>query len=239
MNWDTAFFRNLFLGTFNSLNDYYETVEAQLKSLKENDRKRIDDYIGKLELGDEETYAEWSVAMQEHTATYSMLYSNFFRYSFVILLFLALEDWLHRLCLAVQDIKNHPNPLVQSKDMLRVYKQYLADTQISVDDKLWEVAHNLQKVRDCIVHTSGSVIRSRDEKHLRAMAQRKMGIKISSHVDRGDEKPLYLENNMLIIQPDYCKSTINNIKLLIEGLCDKVPLKELDFKNLFPKDSEI
>jgi hypothetical protein len=234
MKWDTVFFRNLSLTTFDSLNDYFETIDQQLMTVKEGDRKRINGDIKELELDEEQRYAEWDLALQKHTTTYDMLYTNFLHYSFVVLLFLVMNDWLHRLCLAVEDIKNPPNPVPNN---LKGYKQYLTDAQVLVDDRLWEVADNLQKVRDCIVHTSGNVSRSRDKKHLRTMAQRKMGIKISSRTDIDDEEPLYLENDMLIIQPAYCKSTISNIKLLIEGLCDKVPLEKFDFKSLFPRNS--
>jgi len=234
MKWDTALFRNLSLAALDGLNDYFETMEQQLITIKESDRKRIHKDIKELELNDEQKYAEWDIAMQKHTTTYGMLYTNFFRYSSVVLLFLVMDNWLHRLCLAVQDIKNSPNPVPNNLDG---YKQYLTAAQVSVDDRLWEVAHNLQKVRDCIVHTSGNIIRSRDETHLRAMAQKKIGIKISRRIDRGDEEPLYLEDNMLMIQPDYCKSTVNKIKLLIEELCDKVQLEKFDFKDLLPRKS--
>jgi len=234
MELNTVFFRNLCLAAFNSLNAYFEAMEQQLMTIKEGDRKRINNDIKELELNEEQRYAEWNLALQKHTTTYDMLYTNFFHYSFVVLLFLVTNDWLHRLCLAVKDIKNPLNPVPSN---IEGYKQYLTYAQVLVDDRLWEVVHNLQKVRDCIVHTSGSVIRSRDGKHLRAMAKRKMGIKISSYMDIGDEEPLYLENDMLIIQPAYCKSTISNIKLLLEELCNEVPLKEFDFKASFPEKS--
>lgn len=236
MKWDTVFFRNLSLATFDGLNEYYRVMELQLKTLKDNDRKKIEEDIKKLGLSDEEGFAEWDLAMQNHTATFNMMYTNFFRYSFVILLFLALEDWLHKLCLAVQDINGIPNP--PPKNSLKEYRKYLIEAKISVSNKLWGVAYDLQKVRDCIVHTSGDVTRSRDEKYLKAMAQRNKGLKISSQLDRVDEEPLYLDNDMLFIQSDYCESTIKNIKVLIEELCNKVPLKKIDFEDLFSKKVE-
>lgn len=235
MEWDTVFFRNLCLSAFVSLDDYFETMEQQLMTIKEGDRKRINNDIKELELSEEQRHAEWDLALQKHTITYDMLYTNFFHYSFVVLLFFVTNDWLHRLCRAVKDIKNPPIPVPSN---LEGYKQYLTSAQILVHDRLWEAVHNLEKVRDCIVHTSGNVSRSRDKKHLRTMAQRKMGIKISSHMDTGDEEPLYLENDMLIIQPTYCKSTISDIKLLLEELCDEVPLKDFDFKASFPEKSQ-
>lgn len=235
MKWDTAFFRNLSLAAFDSLNEYHDVMELQLKILKDNDRKKIEEETKKLGLSYEEAYAEWDMAMQNHTATFDMMYTNFFRYSFVVLVFLALEDWLYRLCLAAQDIKGTSG--APRKSSLKEYKNYLRGLNISVSNKLWELANDLEKVRDCIVHTSGSVIRSRDEKHLRTMARKQIGIKIWSYTDIADEEPLYSENDMLIIQPAYCKSTISNIKRLLEELCNAVPLEKFDFKALFPEKS--
>lgn len=236
MKWDTVFFHNLSLATFNGLNDYYAVMELQLKTLKDNDRKEIEEEIQKLGLSDQEGFAEWDMAMQNHTATFDMMYTNFFRYSFITLIFLALEDWLYKLCLAAQDVKGVTNS--PQKHSLEEYRKFLNGANISVSNRLWEVAYDLQKVRDCIVHTSGDVTRSKDEKYLRAMAKSKKGVKISNYVYSGDEEPLYLDHDMLLIQPDYCTSAIKNIKVLIEGLCDEVPLKKIDFNALFPQKSE-
>ena len=236
MKWDksdTIYFRDLLLATFDGLNEYHGVMELQLRTLKANDRKRIEEDIKKLDLGSEEEFQEWDLAMDNHVATFDMMYTNFFRYSFVILVFLAMEDWLHKLCLAAQDVKAITNS--PQKQSLEEYRKYLNKAKISVSNNLWEVAYDLQKVRDCIVHTSGDVTRSRDEEYLRAMAQRNKGIKISNlgdELDTGDEEPLYLENDMLLIESDYCESTIKNIKTLIERLCDKVPI--MYFKDYFP-----
>ena len=236
MKWDksdTSYFRDLSLATFDGLNEYHGVMELQLKTLKVNDRKKIEDDIKKLDLSSEEGFEEWDLAMQNHIATFDMMYTNFFRYSFIILVFLAMEDWLHKLCLATQDVKGITNS--PQKHSLEDYRKYLNEANICVSNKLWEVAYDLQKVRDCIVHTSGDVTCSRDEEYLRAMAQRNKDIKIynsDNQLDTGDEEPLYLENDMLLIKSDYCESIIKNIKVLIEKLCDKVPI--MYFKDYFP-----
>ena len=236
MKWDTAFFRNLSLATFDGLNEYHDVMELQLKTLKDNDHKKIEEDIRKLGLSYEEGFSEWNIAMQNHTATFDMMYTNFFRYSFVILVFLALEDWLYKLCLATQDVRGMTS--APQEHSLKGYKKYLKGANISVSNKLWEVTDDLKKVRDCIVHTSGDVTRSKDKEYLRVMDKSKKGVKISSYVYSGDEEPLYLDHDMLLIQSDYCTSAIKNIKVLVEGLCDEVPLEKIDFNKLFPQKSE-
>ena len=124
MKWDTVFFRNLSLATFDGLNEYYRVMELQLKTLKDNDRKKIEEDIKQLGLSYKEGFAEWDLAMQNHTATFNMMYTNFFRYSFVILVFLALEDWLHKLCLAAQDVKGITNS--PQKPSLEEYRKYVS-----------------------------------------------------------------------------------------------------------------
>lgn len=239
MGWGNVLYRNLSLATFDSLNQYYQTMESQLTTLKRDEQKRIEEDIKKLELSSDEKYAEWSMETDNLTAKYNMLYTNFFRYSFIVLLFLVLDDWLHRLCLAVQEFKHLPNPPARDKDILRAYKKYLAEANVTVTDNLWEFAFDLQEVRDCIVHTSGNISRSRDKEHLRNLAKRKIGIEISTRgYYRDEEEPLYLEENMLIVKSDYCRSTILDIKLLIDKLCDAIPLSKVDLGKLFVQDDK-
>lgn len=239
MGWGNVLYRNLSLAIFDSLNQYYQTMESQLTTLKRDEQKRIEEDIKKLKLSSDEEYAEWSMETDNLTTKYSMLYTNFFRYSFLVLLFLLLDDWLHRLCLAVQEFKHLPDPPAPDRDILRAYKKYLAKANVTVTDNLWEFAFDLQKVRDCIVHTSGDIGRSRDEKHLRNLAKRKIGIEISTRgYYRDEEEPLYLEENMLIVKSDYCRSTILDIKLLIDKLCDAIPLSKVDLRKLFAQDDK-
>ena len=230
---DTAFFRNLSRATFNSLSEYRETMESKLGSMKEEDRKRIEEDLKKLELSDEDEYREWDLAMQNHTATFDMLFANFFRYSFIVLLYLIFEDWLYRLCVAVHDIKGYKeSPPTPSRDILNTYKNYLVKAGVKAEGGLWQDISDFNKVRNCIAHNSGCVKRSRYEPRLRTMAQKAIGIGISSYENRGEIEPLYLENDMLIIEPQYCESVVQDIKQLFEKLCDAASLYEIDFSSI-------
>ena len=100
MKQNTAFFGILLKSTLIGLGEYYKTTESLLETAKANDRARIDDEVHKLIkdswLTSDEAFAEWQLQIQPHEATYNMLFTNFFRYSFIILATLLLEDHLNK-----------------------------------------------------------------------------------------------------------------------------------------------
>ena len=233
MKLDTAFFRNLSAATFDSLTDYYEATESQLASIKDRDCKKIHEDLLRLGLSGEEEYAEWNLAMQDHSAKYDMLFTNFFRYSFIVLLVIVFEDWLHRLCLGVEDIK-HPVDAVPAtgEDTVRKHRNYLRNAGVPVDNSLWDDVFDLVKIRHCIVHASGNIERSKYQQRLRDVAQKGVGLLISDHTYHNELTPLYLEPGMLMIEARFCRSTIAKIKALFAALCDSVPLLEISFDSL-------
>jgi hypothetical protein len=224
-----SFFPDLTLTTIDGLTKYYDTIESQLQSAKQEEHQRVLAEIRNLELDWEDEFAEWDIAMQEHTATHNMLFSNFFRYSFIVLLFLVLENQLRELCSIVGKLKENAPPRAE-REIIKTYKNYLKRSGIDIPDQLWESIHNVNKVRNCIVHTSGSVKGFKYEQHLRRIAQQGVGLDISGYNYQGGSTPLYLEDDMLILEPEYCKRTIADIRKLFEELCDAIPLHGIVIK---------
>jgi len=235
---DTAFFRNLAIAAIDSLKEYHTVFESQLKSIKDGGKVQIEENLGKLDLAGEEAFAEWSVAMDQHSAKYDMLFTNFFRYSFTVLVFLIFEDWLNRLCRTVKDIKQLDEPVPEpSRDIVNTYKKYLKRSGVHFEDKIWQNVLDFNQVRNCIVHASGSVARvnPRRQHNLRELARGGIGIEISNYQSKYKHVPLYLENDMLIIQPNYLDAVMSDIKSLLNTLCDAIPLYELDFSYITTK----
>jgi hypothetical protein len=235
---DTAFFRNLSIAAIDSLKEYHTTFESQLKSIKDVERVRIEENLRRLNLAKGEAFAEWSLAMDQHSAKYDMLFTNFFRYSFAVLVFLVFEDWLNRLCRAVKDIKLLDEPVPEpSRDIVKAYKEYLKRSGVHFEDRIWQIVLDFSQVRNCIVHTSGSVARVNPKRQhkLREIANRGIGIEISNYQNKYEHVPLYLENDMLMIQPNYLELVISDIKSLLNMLCDAIPLHELSFGSLTTK----
>ncbi|MBL7119125.1 MAG: hypothetical protein ISS53_00400 [Dehalococcoidia bacterium] len=235
----SAFFRDLTRTAIDGLAEYFDAMEAQIASMKTEDEKRIRSDIENLELDRDQRIAEWDIAMQQHTATYDMLFTNWFRYSFVVLLCLFVEDKLRELCEVVVDVKGYPGLSTPPRgDVVRTYMRHLNRAGMPASDSLWESIRDLYRVRNCIVHTSGNVTRSRDEHILRNIAERGLGITISDFRYRGTPDPLYLEDNMLVIEPMYCNRAVSDVRQLFEELCDAVPLYSIDFDSLFRADED-
>jgi hypothetical protein len=89
MNRNGACLRKNKVSDMNGVAKYYDLMESQLQIAKSDDRKKIPEMLASLGLSREEEWVEWDVAMQEHEATYDMLFVNFLRYSCIALLFLA------------------------------------------------------------------------------------------------------------------------------------------------------
>jgi hypothetical protein len=231
INIETGFFRNLSRGAFDGLNEYYDAMEAQLTRMAKEDKKKKENDVAKLKLNDEEKrYSEWDLAMQDHDATYNMLFKNFLRYSFIVLAGLVLEDWMYKLCLAAKDLKGASEPVpTPDQKILENYRKYLEDIGVKVDDKYWQSIWDFVKIRNCIAHNSGKVKRCRYESHLRNMAKRCLGVSIGYDTTDEEIQPLYLEDDMLVIEPEYCGALVRDIKQLFESLCEEASLHELQW----------
>jgi hypothetical protein len=169
---DTAFFRDLSSATFNTLAEFHSSMESQLSSAKTRERENINRQIEALGLIGDERYVEYGSAMEGYEAKYEMLFTNFFRFSYITLLALALEDWLARLCRAVQDIKKLlEGPPQPQRGIVASFRSYLEEAGVLIEDGLWEAARDLYSVRNCVVHHSGNVLcsSSRDRQRIESL----------------------------------------------------------------------
>ena len=219
-----SFFPDLTLATLDGLGQYFETAESQLQSVKQKEYDQIVSEIKGWGLSPEDEWIEWDLAMQEHTATHDMLFSHFLRYSFVVLLFLILENKLREFCEIVGKRKGKTPPAAK-RDIVKQYKRFLEHAGVSIAQQVWESVHDLNKVRNCIVHASGNMARATDEKHLRSLAHQDPSIAISGYDYEGESLPLYLEDDMLMLTTDYCSHAVADVRRLFENLCRAVPLR--------------
>ncbi|GAG58290.1 unnamed protein product [marine sediment metagenome] len=224
MKSDTIFFGILAKSAFSGLSEYYERSESLLESAKKEGASRINEEVNKLArdfaLSKDEEYGEWVSKMQDHETTYDMLFTNFFRYSFIVLAYLVLEDHLHRFCIALQDAKGLAEaPPIPKGNIIKTYRNYVDRAKVSVQDGLWEGVEDLRFIRNCITHSSGNVARSSYQSDLYRIAQKNVGIYISRKFDRNEMTPLYLQDNMIMIESKYCKSVVRDMQVLFETMC--------------------
>jgi len=219
-----SFFPNLTLSTLDSLAQYYETAESQLQSVEQKEYNQIVSGIKRWGLSPGDEWNEWDIAMQEHTAKHDMLFINFLRYSFVVLLFLILENQLRELCEIVGKRKGEMLPTIK-RNIVKQYKQFLKDADVGIAQQVWENIHDLNKVRNCIVHASGNVVHVTDERRLRTLARRDTSLGISGYDYEDEHYSIYLESDMLILTSDYCRHAVADVRRLFEDLCHAVPLR--------------
>ena len=224
-----SFTRELTLAVISGLAEYYETVELQLQSAKSAEKARMHEIIKKMGLDAEEEFADWDIAMQEHEMIFDMLLPNFFRYSFVTLLLLVVENKLGELCHTVNGVKQLASvPPRPTRDIIKEYKKYIIK-EAGISSLKWDTLHELSKVRNCIVHASGKVKGIHNETFLRQLVSRRAGLSISDrrHYFRSELQPLYLEDDMLVIEPEYCRYAVSSIEVFFEELFDEILLPKL------------
>jgi hypothetical protein len=137
-----------------------------------------------------------------------MLYPNYLRYSYLVLLYLVVENklWeLHEVARSRENgrsltqpgpkcsiirwyqkwLKQPPAKTVQprpTRDIIRWhkgwFKRHLAEDTM-VHGLRWDDLLDLNKVRNCVVHASGKVSGLQYEKRIRDIAQKGIGVSIS------------------------------------------------------------
>lgn len=234
MGFHGSLLRSLTLATLRGAKEYYEIGEAQLTAARKADVERIQAEIRSLGLGMESAYNEWCLERQSHEATHEMLVPNFFRYSFLVLLYLIIENKLKDLCEAMQSMKSLTRLVPTGRKVtVHTYIEYIIH-DAGINGLNWEAVYDLNRVRNCIVHASGSVHKRDDEAELREIASRVSGISISGKDSKwiDDLQPLYLEDHMLVLEPQYCRRVASDVEQLFTSICDAIPLAEFSFSSL-------
>jgi hypothetical protein len=131
------------------------------------------------------------------------------RYSFVVLLHILLETQLRVFCADVQIQRGLPEVSVRdfrgsAVEQAELFLSKLAGVKPQEFPE-WEHLRTLQKLRDCIVHTYGSVSDSRDQKFLRELSTKAIGVSIG-HDDR------------LSLDKAFCEQQLVNLRNLFQQL---------------------
>jgi hypothetical protein len=224
-----SFGRELTLATFSGLARYSEVLESQLVLAGDTEKDSIRRQIESMNLDQDSAFVELDLAMQEHDMTFDMLLPNFFRYSFIVLLCLVFENKLGELSELVHhnrpDLPAPPHP---RQDAIKEYKKYFIDIA-AISDLNWDKLLELNKVRNCIVHASGKVHGFRHETFLVQLAAKDNGLHISGPTHDHSQKlrPLYLDDDMLVLETQYCIDAAREVREFFVGLCDSIGLSPM------------
>ena len=203
-----------FDGVLNMLRDYQLEMELQLSDMQKDEAARIDAILKTIE-DDEERYLQESAIGDEYHYTYEVMFPRSQRYSFIVLLYLNLENLLTRFS---DGIKKRDGLQIRANDLKgdiiarsRMYLHKIAKIP-DLSQNAWENIEDLSKVRNCIVHTLGEVALSSDQKRIRDIATQNVGVSI------GDSD---LDDGFIILEPVYCGIGVKNVTILINELFDK------------------
>ena len=220
-----SWFPDLNRAALNALAEYYETAESQMQSVRKQEYNQIHDRIRRLGLSPNDERIEWDAEWQDHTAKHDMYFTNFLRYSYVVLLFLILENELRELCEDVGKRKGR-RPPSPNEDIVREYRRFLERAGVAIAQQAWDRALDLNKVRNCIVHAAGNVARSaRHRKRLEDLARHDPDLDLSGPDYEGEGSALTLKDDMLLLTPDYCRHATEDVRRLFTDLCQAVPLR--------------
>ena len=146
-----------------------------------------------------------------------------FRYSFIVLVWLVIEDELKRVCL---EIRRRKGLELRKLDRNRVFEQckkiLKEDVGIAIANiTYWSNICDLRKIRNCIVHTAGFIDRlgDKDKEQLKQLVEKYLDL----HLDDFDQH--------LRITTEYCTLAIQNTKGFFFELFDQVDIKPWKVKS--------
>jgi hypothetical protein len=225
MQVDVLFARNFTEAAIDAADNYLRTMESYLASAKDADLARIWTALAELRLSDEDERGEYDLAMQEHQPMFDMFLPTYFRYSFIALLLLILENRLAVLCYAAKEVRQaSSDPPRPRRDILKEYKEYVTK-QLGIDKLGWDDILLISRLRNCLVHASGKV-KDCDRQSLNQLRTRAPGLHISSDLGyyKSQSQPLFFESDVVVLEPEFCQYAVRAIRTFLAQFCDSIPL---------------
>lgn len=207
MDFDKTNFRLDIDASFVRLSVYIEKMGEQLKALAVEEKERAMTFSG-------QGYTLRQFAISH---IYDHDFPNVLHYSYIVLLFITIEDCLKKTCDFLQASKKLP---LKSKDL----QGDAIERCMTFLDKLAGIPRNdllyypqvsdLSQIRHCIVHTSGHIEFSNHKKHLFELARKQPELlKLSDH-----ENP---EDRVLIVEHAYCVLGTESARSFFKEILEK------------------
>ena len=162
-----------------ALQKYLELIEAQIEEVQRCERIALD--ADRPLTGNEEDLQAFWYKKDELERLFEEELVPTMRYSFIVLIHIVFETRLRRFCAAIRDERRLPVALADVRgsamEQAKTYLTKLAQLPIT-DFPEWHQLRVLQKIRDCIVHAYGYVAEWKDEKEIRELAAKGIGLTI-------------------------------------------------------------
>lgn len=172
-----------------------KSFDETIKGLRENEINEIVEY-----------YAEENSKIEEVNI-------QLFRKSIIIMLYSFLENSLNSLCRHLKYLMDISIDLydLRGSGIYRAKKflENLANIDFSNLNKEWEYLSNLNKIRNCLVHTGGNIYRANNAENLRNIINGEPALKIKN-------------DKYILIEKEYIDMCIVNIERFLKKLHRKV-----------------
>ncbi|GFO62562.1 hypothetical protein M1B72_20825 [Geomonas paludis] len=197
LNWDVHRWQTEF--ELDNLKDYFHLMEAQFQAAMDAEKEKLQQWPPP-NLNEEE-FAIWESEVEFFRERYEFDFPSKIRYSYVVLLYITLEDRLRAVCDEIakrRKLTITENNLKGSViERTKLFLTRVASVPVQ-DTDAWQWLNDFQKVRDCIIHANGCTAQSRDKKRLIELARKDIGLSLLVENIVIDQK--YYQTTMLMIQ---------------------------------------
>jgi hypothetical protein len=200
------------LHLFEDLADYIWKARKQFNKLRKEEWEKLNSFAEEIRP------LRWALESRRLDHIFPMT----LHYSFVVLIFLEIENRLKITCDVIKQVRELP---LRSKDLrgdtLEQCMLFL-DKFVSIGREQvvnWQAISDLAKVRNCIVHTNGRVEDSKDKIYLYTL------IKKHPEFFKLTETSL-VEEGRLMVEHNYCFTTTAKAKDFFEDIFVKTKLMD-------------
>ncbi|MFO1441292.1 MAG: hypothetical protein U1F81_23435 [Verrucomicrobiaceae bacterium] len=197
-------------------------MEAQIESLYRDKRKDLKKVFANF-LTTEDGIGEYRTHVQHLEDQYELNLKVIMRYSFVVSAHIIFETRLIAFCdevwkeksleFQIKDFKQDKKSQ-KSKGLVERARKYLTN-HAKLDFggmPAWCRLMNLQKVRNCIVHTNGFVDKCWDCDYLKYLAGKKCGISLD-------------DDGRLLLSDDFCRQNLDDLEVFFRDVFERAGWK--------------
>ncbi len=202
--------KNKCIYSLEDLREYFDRIGNELKQMPQNNIR-----IPKIDIEDEKLSNLYSTLESYRIED---VFLKTFRHSMIVTLFTHFENALDKLCNYCHIVGNLGIPIEnEQRNKIEICKKYISRHYESIAPVFrrnsWLIIQDFKRIRDCIVHTDGNVLKLNDKK-------KKILIKII------EKNGLVLnKDQQLIIEDNYITSSLENIRTFLEEIFDSINQK--------------
>jgi hypothetical protein len=191
------------------LSTYRKDMEEDLKLIQDKKEDELKENLEKDDLD----FIEKGALEINNDWTYNYFFPRSLRYSFIVLLWIAVENRLITFCKVAQKRQNNLFNINEfSGNLIDRVKKYLRQMRIyEVID--WKFIEDLYCIRNCIVHAYGKKELLKDDREKSRLVNIVGDYKECLFI--GDEND---DEDILIIKAEYCEKAVGEVNIFFESL---------------------